>query len=223
MAPYDELLRRLFPGHALAEPPADIPDNLYVTLPTGDKVPFQDLSSGEKEVFFILSFFLRNDVRDAIVVLDEPELHLHPELGRLLIRTIQEIRPRNQVWIATHSGEIIDEAGRDRVFLLDRREHGRTVRVTPATDESRAARLLRELFGFSGYVGVGRAMFFTEGRGSSLDRKVFARLFSTQGGAVRVIPAGGSDSLPRINAAILEILNATFSTCEFFLGNYIPK
>ena len=77
MRAYGELLARLYPDYSFAEAPADIPDNLYVNIPSGDRIAFQDLSSGEKEVFFILSFFLRNDVRDAIVVLDEPELHLH--------------------------------------------------------------------------------------------------------------------------------------------------
>ena len=214
---YDQLLGRLFPRYSFTDPPLDIPDNLYVMLPFGERVSFQDLSSGEKEVFFILSFFLRNDVSEAVVVLDEPELHLHPELGRLLIRTMQEIRPGNQIWVGTHSGEIIDEAGRDRLFFLGRDKGSLSVQITPATDEPEAVRLLRELFGFSGFLGVARAMVFIEGRGSSLDRKIFGRLFSAQSGAVRIIPAGGSDSLPRINAAILQLLNSTFSACEFFL------
>ncbi|MCL4198118.1 MAG: AAA family ATPase [Phycisphaerales bacterium] len=214
---YDRLLERLFPGYSFADPPADIPDNLYISLPCGDRVPFHDLSSGEKEVFFILSFFLRNDVRDAVIVLDEPELHLHPELGRLLIRTMQEIRPGNQIWVATHSGEIIDEAGRDRLFFLHKDAAGPVAGITPATDDNEATRLLRGLFGYSGYMGVARAMVFTEGSGASVDRKVFGRLFSSKSGAVRIIPSGGCESLPRINAAILHVLNATLSSCEFFL------
>lgn len=215
--PYDQLLGRLFPDYSFTDAPLDIPDNLYVRLPSGDRITFQDLSSGEKEVFFILSFVLRNDVRDAIIVLDEPELHLHPELGRLLIRTMLEMRPGNQIWVGTHSGEIIDEAGRDRLYLLGIDESTRTAHITAATEEPEATRLLRELFGFSGYLGVARAMVFTEGRGASLDRKVFGRLFSVRSGAVRIIPSGGSDSLPRINAAVLQVLNSTFSACEFFL------
>ena len=215
---YDQLLHRLFPGYSFTEAPSDIPDNLYIMLPHGERISFQDLSSGEKEVFFILSYFLRNDVREAIIVIDEPELHLHPELGRLLIRTMQEIRPGNQIWVATHSGEIIDEAGRDRVFFLDRDKQTSTVRITSvAKDESEALRLMRALFGFSGFVGVARVMVFTEGQTSSLDRKAFGRLFSSMSGSVRIIPAGGCESLPRIDAAILQLLNSTFSACDFFL------
>ena len=217
MLEYNRLLGRLFPGYRFAEPPSDIPDYLYVTLPSGHTVPFQDLSSGEKEVFFILSFFLRNNVQDAVVVVDEPELHLHPELGRLLVRTMQEIRPGNQLWVATHSGEIIDEAGRDRIFFLHRNENALSVGLTPGTEEPDAVQLFRDIFGFSGFLGVARAMVFTEGSGASLDRKVFGRLFSTKNGAIRIIPAGSSDSLARINTAILQLLNTTFSACEFFL------
>jgi energy-coupling factor transporter ATP-binding protein EcfA2 len=214
---YGQLLGRLFPGYEFVEAPTDIPDNLYVRIPSGERIAFQDLSSGEKEVFFILSFCLRSDVRNAIIVLDEPELHLHPELGRLLVRTMQDIRPGNQVWVGTHSGEIIDETGRDRLYFLSCDDETRQVAITPGTEESEATKLLRRVFGYSGYVGVARAMVFTEGRGTSVDRKVFAKIFSVRSGAVRIIPSGGSDTLPRINAAVLRILNATFSSCEFFL------
>jgi len=56
-------------------------------------------------------------VSNAVIVIDEPELHLHPELARLLIRTMQSIKPGNQIWLATHNTEIIDERDETEFFI----------------------------------------------------------------------------------------------------------
>src|SRR5690606_27120788 len=106
--PYENLLNRIFPDYKFADKNESIPSNLFIELPSKEIITFNDLSSGEKEVFFILSFFIRHNVENAIIVIDEPELHLHPELSRLLIRNIKSIRKGNQIWIATHNSEIID-------------------------------------------------------------------------------------------------------------------
>jgi hypothetical protein len=57
LVPYNDLLGQLFPGYSFVEATHD-DLSLKVQLPTGNVIPFQDLSSGEKEVFFILSFFI---------------------------------------------------------------------------------------------------------------------------------------------------------------------
>lgn len=128
-----------------------------------------DLSSGEKEVFFILSFFLRHDVSNAVIVIDEPELHLHPELARLLVKTMQSIKAGNQVWLATYNPEIIDEAGRDRVIYIARDPQTFESTVIKGTDEAEAIRIMRDMFGFSGYIGIAKRMVFLEGENSSAD------------------------------------------------------
>jgi predicted ATPase len=140
LEPYNRLLQSLFPDYEFAETDEEVPTNLFVQLPSSEIVPFNDLSSGEKEVFFILSFFLRHNVNNAVILIDEPEMHLHPELARLLVRTMQSIRPGNQVWMATHNAEIIDEAGRDKVVYLARDRETRQSVVTLGTDESEAMR-----------------------------------------------------------------------------------
>jgi len=121
--PYEELLIKLFPAYKFADMNETIPSNLFIELPTKDVVTFNDLSSGEKEVFFILSFFVRHNVENAVIAIDEPELHLHPELSRLLIRNMKTIRNGNQIWLATHNAEIIDEAGRDKAVCVLRQNH----------------------------------------------------------------------------------------------------
>lgn len=62
-------------------------------------------SSGEKEiVHFLLAMFALN-VRDGLVLVDEPELHLHPRWQRIFLGLFRELSPErnNQFVISTHS------------------------------------------------------------------------------------------------------------------------
>jgi energy-coupling factor transporter ATP-binding protein EcfA2 len=214
---YNDLLGRLFPGYAFQ----DVSEQdfvLRVCLPSGDVIPFQDMSSGEKEVFFILAFFIRNNVSRSPLVIDEPELHLHPELARKLIRHMRTIRPQNQIWIATHSADLIDEAGRERVVYVRRQLDNPSVGECVAADSDEAElQILRDLFGYSGFVGISQKVVFSEGTEASADRKMFTSLFPTLAEEIKIIPAGTVTNLARINRAVLSLLESDFARCEFYL------
>ena len=216
LVPYNDLLGQLFPGYCFVDATPD-ELSLRVRLPTGDVIPFQDLSSGEKEVFFILSFFIRHNIADSIIVIDEPELHLHPELARKLLRLMRSIRPGNQIWCGTHSAELIDEAGRERTFYLRATEDRTRTECLPATQEGAELQILRDMFGYSGYVGISRKIVFSEGTNSSADRKTFANIFPDFSRDVRIIPVGSVSNLYRINNAVLALLASDMARCEFYL------
>ena len=217
LEPYDNLLQTLFSGYAFTESNEEAPSNLFVIIPSGEVIPFSDLSSGEKEVFFILSFFLRHDVTNAVIVIDEPELHLHPEFARLLVRTMQGIKPGNQIWLATHNTEVIEEAGRDRVIYLARDADTLKSVVTLGTDETDAMRQLQNLFGYSGYIGIAKSVVFLEGIDSGSDRKMFSSLLPESANKIKFVPSRSSENLARINTAILSILESNLASMEFYL------
>ena len=215
--PYENLLNRIFPDYKFADKNESIPSNLFIELPSKEVITFNDLSSGEKEVFFILSFFIRHNVENAIIVIDEPELHLHPELSRLLIRNIKSIRKGNQIWIATHNSEIIDEAGRDRVIYVARDLATRKAKFVSGDNEEDVIIQLKNLFGYSGYIGVAKNLVFLEGDNSSPDRKFYSTLFPKDNSNFKLIPSSGSDNLNKINAAILSIMDANLGWMNFYL------
>ena len=216
MLPYNELLGKLFPGYSFIDvSPDDL--SLKVKLASGSTIPFQDMSSGEKEVFFILSFFIRHNVSNSIIVIDEPELHLHPELARKLVQLMKSIRQGNQIWLATHSAELIDEAGRERTFFLRASDDHSSFGCLPATKEGAYIEILRDMFGYSGYVGISRKIVFTEGTQCSADRKTFVNLFPDAAREIKFIPTGSVNSLYPINRAVLSLLEDDFARCSFFL------
>jgi energy-coupling factor transporter ATP-binding protein EcfA2 len=70
----------------------------------GLKLTIEQLSSGEREVVNIAFDFLLREPNDCVIIFDEPELHLHPELSYKLLQALNEDKgePQDilQVWFA---------------------------------------------------------------------------------------------------------------------------
>lgn len=226
LRPYDELFQRLYPQYQLSDASEQLRDRLYITLPTGEELPFTDLSSGEQEVFFVLSFFLRNDIQNSIILVDEPELHLHPELARQMIKIMLSIKPGNQIWLATHNAELVDEAGRDRTYFVTRHSATEPATVRRASDEEGHVELLRTMFGYSGYVGLARKLVFLEGDEASADRRVFTSLFPDVAEQIRFIPLASAENVQRVHRGVMALLGESLGHSEFFLirdRDYLPQ
>ena len=104
---------------------------------------YKNLSGGEKAAFDILLdvFVKRDEAREAIFCIDEPELHVATDLQGPLIATILELLPEStQLCIATHSIGIVREAYRmqqeqpgEVVFLdFSGRDFDHPVTITPS-------------------------------------------------------------------------------------------
>ncbi len=72
----------------------------------GYKLNLEDLSSGEKQIFILLTETLLQQNKPFIFIADEPELSLHISWQRRLIRSIVDLNNNSQIIIATHSPEI---------------------------------------------------------------------------------------------------------------------
>jgi len=91
--------------------PIDKRTNTYeVTLKKGQKdIRVTQASSGEKEIISLLLGLFALNVKRGIVIIDEPDLHLHPRWQRLLLKLLNDLsRERKiQFFIATHSPQFI--------------------------------------------------------------------------------------------------------------------
>ena len=65
-------------------------------------------------------WFVARTSRRATVVLDEPDVYMHPDLQRRLFRIIRD--RYDQVIVATHSTEILAETDAEDVLVLDRQQ-----------------------------------------------------------------------------------------------------
>ncbi|GEM_PF-2017415 len=77
----------------------------FIIETDGRQVEFNKLSSGEKEIFNFIFSIEAFDLKDAVLIIDEPEIHLHPRWQSKLIRLYDEVSNiRNlQFVVVTHS------------------------------------------------------------------------------------------------------------------------
>ena len=79
--------------------------------------PYQ-LSSGEKQMLIILLTALVQDEKHFIMIMDEPEISLHPDWQENLIDNIRKLNANVQIIIATHSPSIVINGWKDKVFEM---------------------------------------------------------------------------------------------------------
>lgn len=83
----------------------------------------EELSSGEKQVLLLLAELRRHWRPGSLVLIDEPELHLHDALqARLYDRLLALQRERGgQVWLATQSGYLFENSEPNTRVILKRK------------------------------------------------------------------------------------------------------
>ncbi|OTP88217.1 hypothetical protein B6D16_12000 [Gilliamella apicola] len=116
---------------------------IYVNTPTG-VIPYEYLSSGFKTCISIVWGIIREvqirfpniDVKDfkGVVLIDEIELHLHPEWQGKICNTLVTLFPEIQFFITTHSPHVVQTAEADQVIALSGQDgylEKRTLDIAP--------------------------------------------------------------------------------------------
>ena len=86
----------------------------------GDSFTFDGLSSGQKEIISTLFLIWHyTQERSAVVLIDEPELHLNAQWHRRFVNSLFDLAPHNQYIVATHSMDVMDSVEEDRRLLLE--------------------------------------------------------------------------------------------------------
>lgn len=95
----------------------------------GLELSFSQLSGGEREVAFLIGQIDRFNLQRGLLMIDEPELHLNPDLLRNWLAFLRATVTDGQIWIATHSLEAVEVAGPHATFVFERDRDDRTVRA----------------------------------------------------------------------------------------------
>lgn len=128
---------------------------------TNENVDFNDLSSGEK-VLLSLVFYLYNsqekNIFPKILLLDEPDAHLHPSMSQQFLNVIKNVLVDKfgvQVIMTTHSPSTVILTPIESIFEMSRTEP----RIKKSTSKNNSVSLLT-----SGliYVGEGTKYFLVE-------------------------------------------------------------
>lgn len=211
---FKEAFARLLPGKTLLNLNQRTQDLQYQS---GDStLPFTSLSSGEREVVTIVFDFLLRDPHDCIVVFDEPELHLHPELSYRLLRTLREVGERNQFIFCTHSPDIITASLDQTVVFVAPVKEGANQAITVREDDA-TSRVLHLLGQSVGVISLGRRLVLIEGDRNSLDKQAYGAIAGTEYPELVLVPVGGKGAIGTFTSALGNVLNKALWGIDWFM------
>lgn len=145
----------------------------------GKEISIDKLSSGEKQIAFRGGFLLkdRNSINTSFVLIDEPEISLHPEWQLKILEFYKRLliddngNQTSQMFIATHSPFIIHNNNRynDKVVVLKKDEEGNT--YIPGTKEFYGWEpkvKIKEAFNINLEADINRPIVYVEGETDEL-------------------------------------------------------
>ena len=83
-------------------------------------VDLDQLSSGEREVIAFFTYLCTKAINNSILIIDEPELHLHSKWQSIILYSLHQIFPNSQLFLATHSNEIYQSSSESELFELQK-------------------------------------------------------------------------------------------------------
>ncbi|MCK1615433.1 ATP-binding protein [Bradyrhizobium sp. 159] len=215
LVPFKEAFARLLSPKELEEPDPQKSQLFYQH--EGQSFPITALSSGEREVVNIVFDFLLRNPSDCIVVFDEPELHLHPELSYRLIQTLRTAGARNQFIFCTHSAEIISASLDNSVIFIAPPKQppiNQAIRVTENDDTHQALRLVGQSIGI---VALGKKIVLIEGQHGSLDKQTYGAVLQGRFPDLVLVPSGGKGFIQSFGSLNDLVLKRTIWGVSFFM------
>ena len=91
---------------------------------SGKKFGINELSSGEKQLFLRTLVIKMLEPENSIIMIDEPELSLHPKWQQKIVDVYRKIGRNNQIILATHSPHILGSVEKENIILLEKNENG---------------------------------------------------------------------------------------------------
>lgn len=184
----------------------------------GLELKFTSLSGGEKEISFIIGQIERFQLKQGLLLIDEPELHLNPDLLRNWVAYLRDTVEDGQIWISTHSLEAVETAGPSCTFVLERTQDTRMVENIRPLINSPVLAVLSSAVGSPAFSLRNLKFVFVEGDRQGREKERFYSLFGDSR-FVRFIEGGGCEEVSRKLLAVREL--ASEASEHLFVGGVI--
>jgi len=192
------------------------PFQYIIETPRGP-IDLDDLSSGEKEILNTYVRFHQLQPKGAIILFDEADAHLHPDLERRYLSVLRKVAKGNQLWLTTHSPEMMIGAGTEALYTILKEpltsSENQFVRVT---NSDQLHNTLCEIMGSRGLVSFNQKIVFLEGEESSADREVFERFYPPSQHSVSFVPAGNSATVRKTAERVNTLLSTSIGFQEYY-------
>lgn len=216
---YKDIFSALLPGKELQDINPAAPREFHFKEGIANPLPFKSLSSGEQEVVKVVFDVVRKDIKHSVIIVDEPELHLHPTLTFKLIETLKTIGDHtNQFIFLTHSADLISTYySTGDVYFIDSVQTGSN-QAHRLSELNHSHSELVQLIGQNlGLFAVGKKLIFIEGENSSIDRLTYHAIVQKVIPDAKVIPVGSVANIITLNTIEEQIRNSIFGIDIFMI------
>ena len=138
------------------------------------------------QMWLQIIWFLARTQKDETIILDEPDVYMHPDLQRKLIRLVKRRYP--QVIIATHSIEIISELDPKNIITIDKKNR----KMHYATDLQAVQKIIDDIGTASNLalmrLGDARKCLFIEGKDLKIMTKMAEVICGNHISSLEVLP-----------------------------------
>ncbi len=223
LEPFKDAFRKLVAPKELLDADLKVQQLKYAL--EGQEFPLTTLSSGESEVTNIVFDFILRSPRDCIVIFDEPELHLHPELSYKLIQTLTGLGENNQFIFCTHSPDIITASLEHSVVFIGPPISEGQNQAIPVSEDDETNQALKLLGQSVGIIALGKKIVLIEGVYASLDKQTYGAILGDSFTDLVLVPSGGKGLIRSFSTLVEEVLNKSIWGVEFFMvcdGDTIP-
>jgi predicted ATPase len=124
-----------------------------------ERFPIALVGGGHQETLALMHQLLGTDA--LIFGIEEPEIHLHPQLARRLFNVLKQMSKEKQIFIATHSTIFVDHAELTNTWIV--RREGRETRVERIRESKELKHLFYELGVKPSDIFFSNGLVFVEG------------------------------------------------------------
>jgi len=192
------------------------PFKFAISTPLGE-IDIDDLSSGEKEILNIFIRFHQLKPMGAVILFDEADAHLHPDLDRRYLEVLKKLGDGNQMLLTAHSPEMMIAAGTDALYtiLKEPLPDGRN-QLVRVTEEESLHEALSEVMGSRGIISINQRIIFIEGQEASADREIYEAFYPPSKYNVSFVPAGHSLTVRSVSEKVNHLLTTATGFQHYF-------
>ena len=150
-----------------------------------DDITVEQLSEGEKKLILVKAVLEILSDEKTLVLMDEPDAHLHEVRKKNLYSMMGEY-PNRQIVIATHSPTFIDVADQNQIKMLKLNDSGKAMLY-----EEEKLEAIRKLTGSRINAFLEKPILYCEGTETSVESILYPLLFPNY----KIVPAGGHEEV----------------------------
>lgn len=226
---FSELVRRTWPGMTLERPQrVDSTSRSLVMFAREDRILRELYWAGFGfQVWCQLLTHISRAALSSLLLVDEPEIYLHPEVQRQLLSILRDSGA--VIVMATHSAEIVGEADPSEILLVDKSKRA-AQRLRDVSGVQVALQLMGSLHNITlTQLARTRKVLFVEGRSDFKILRRFARLLElvelAGGTGIIAVETGGFTTWEKVAATawgIERTLGTSLQLAAVFDRDYLP-